>query len=106
MREVVLGVASIGVVYFWWKKRVATYANLLMGGIIFFSYLPTLFGVMDNRSVEQPLAWVLWTGAYGCTLANGFLRRREKCEVHWLLMLITPALVLTANGLIVYALWA
>lgn len=60
-----------------WKLTRASYASVMMGGILLISGYPTVLGVWRNPAMERPLPWLLWTVAFACTLATVQIDREK-----------------------------
>ncbi|HXK36932.1 MAG TPA: hypothetical protein VJ553_05105 [Candidatus Paceibacterota bacterium] len=81
----------------WWLTRSAVYANLMVGGILTISFIPTFAGVFHAATIERALPWYLWTLAFAITTTNVVRRRRQA---RWWLMLVTPILGMICHGVV------
>lgn len=66
-RSLVLGVAAALV---WWYFKSAEGAQVILIISVLIGLKPFLEGVVEDPTKERPLAWVLWTLAFACTVAN------------------------------------
>jgi len=81
----------------WWITRNAVYANLVIGGTLFVSFIPTIVGVWQNGKVEQTFVWYLWTAAFGITSVNVF-RRADRTKSNWWFLMVVPIIGIVCHG--------
>jgi hypothetical protein len=84
MREwvtLVIGLIAI----FVWREFTATAANMILAGVLLWSFEPTLHGVWCDPSKEKPLAWYLWASAFAITGVNTYLFKGG-----WTLSMVIP----------------
>ena len=87
----VLGsVAIIG-----WQQFTATTANMILAGILIYSFEPSIRGVHEDPWREKPLAWWMWTIAFGLTGLNTFLFKGG-----WTLSLVMPVVGVVCHALV------
>lgn len=83
---------------YWFVKRNAVNANLVVVAATALSFIPTYGDVLRNRHCEQPLPWCLWTLAFAMTAANVVIssdRRRR-----WWLMTLAPVSYAVLHGVV------
>jgi hypothetical protein len=73
----------------WWMTRNAVYANLVVGGTLFLSFIPTIVSVWQNGKIEHSLPWYLWTAAFLITSINVF-RRTDRTQPRWWFLMVVP----------------
>jgi hypothetical protein len=83
----------------WWITRNAVYANLVVGGTLLVSFIPTIISVWQNGKTEQPFPWYLWTVAFGITSINVF-RRTDRTKHRWWFLLVVPIIGVACHGIV------
>lgn len=86
-----LGVLAI----FVWREYTATVANMMLVGILVYSFEPTVRGVWINPHKETPTAWYFWTVAYAITGVNTFLFKGG-----WTLSMVLPIVGCICHGIV------
>lgn len=81
----------------WWITRSAVYANLVLGGTLLVSFMPTIIGVWQNGKIEQSFPWYLWTAAFAITSVNVF-RRTDRTKPQWWFLMVVPILGVVLHG--------
>ena len=81
----------------WYFTRSAIYANLVVGGILLISSVPTIAGVWHNSNVEQSLPWWLWTTAFVITSVNVY-RRTDRTKSRWWFLMVVPIFGIAIHG--------
>lgn len=61
-----IAVIALGSLVVWWSTRSAVAGNVVLLLAVALSFVPTYVGVVQGRSREHPLPWILWTLAYSC----------------------------------------
>ncbi len=90
-------VLSLAACLVWYVTRSAIYANLVMGGILLVSSIPTIAGVWHNSNVERSLPWYLWTSAFVITSINVF-RRTDRTKPQWWFLMVVPIIGIIIHG--------
>lgn len=83
----------------WWMfedSAGAIMANMIVLAAFLISFKPTFSAVRRDPFVETARPWVLWTIAFGITIANIVLRHGERVTF------IMPAVLLLAHGSIAF----
>jgi len=82
---VVLAVGLVSI--FVWYQFTATVANMILAGILLWSFEPTLRGVWENPMKEKATAWYLWAIAFLITAVNTYTYKGG-----WTLSMVLPVL--------------
>ncbi len=83
----------------WWKTKNAIYANLVLGGTLAVSFIPTIVSVWQDGRIEQPIPWDLWTAAFAVTSLN-VLRRTDRMKPRWWFLMVVPILGVILHGIV------
>jgi hypothetical protein len=81
------------VALFVWFFRGAGTANALLSVVSAVAFIPTWRGLLVNPRQEMPVAWWLWTGAYGTTLLNVLIHEPADTAVY-----LSPVLGVVGHG--------
>lgn len=81
----------------WYTTRNAVYANVVVGGILLLSSIPTIIGVWQNSALERALPWYLWASAFAITSVN-VPRRTDRTKPRWWLLMVVPIVGIIIHG--------
>lgn len=78
-----------------WRESTATTANIILAGILAYSFEPVARGVWLDPFKEKSLAWWLWTLAFSITAINIFFFNGG-----WTPSLVVPVVGMICHGMI------
>ena len=87
----VFGIIAI----FVWRQYTATTANMILAGVLLWSFEPTIRGVWNNPLKEKSTTWWLWTMAFAITGANTYLYKGG-----WTLSLVISFVGILGHGVV------
>ena len=79
----------------WLVFKSAVLGNMIILAAFVISFQPTLEGVWSDPHKEEPLAWILWSGAFIASMVNAILLGN-------LFSIITPFVLLLLHGTVAF----
>ncbi len=86
-----LGLVAIVV----WKLSGPTNANLILVGIVVWSFVPSVVGVLSDPRKERSTAWWFWTTATTITTLHTFMFKGG-----WTISMVMPIVLVSTHGIV------